>query len=728
MPGATHSPSQQPERRVEMRRDGHFAKWQPAQEPLDPNTVHKLTFAVKIAGEPVTKELMAVSDPDSPRYGQHLDFEEAGKLFSNPAATDAVVQFLTENGCSIVKKTPHGQFIHAEAPISTWNRILDADFQRFTHSSSFAQTATLGTARATTTTTTTLRVPDLIRTPHLTIPEVLADSVHLVDRGTSLPSPSLLQKSMQNLGSSVSMSKDHRHARRKLSQADDGGYVQLTNITSIRSWYQTENVVGSSLSTGAVAEFGNYYADLDVLAFQDYWGLPVVSIDNALNNPKNLYQQSCLTEGCAEALLDVQYLSGVSTSSPVAAYSYDLDGMVQLASDLVELEHPPYVLSISYGGPEVELNSASMEMFCDTAKYLGLRGVSIFVSSGDNGANACPRFAGGTLQDCDFAPHFPASCPYVITVGATMRTSASASGGQEAQNTCHQKVNDTYGAQITSGGGFSDFFEMPDFQANTVKNYLNNEALVLPPASYYNPTGRAYPDLAATGHNYFIVYNATLNPDGTFNDRSLDSVDGTSASTPLVAALAMLVNARRLEAGLGPMGFILPALYKTGAGTAMTTDVTEGGNRCCGNFEAPQPIKKCPWGYNATQGWDPVTGFGIPDYPRFLAAFGPDSSYHPGTTTSSGGSGIPTTTRQGFPIPGVTEDGWVVTSSVLMVIVLALIVGIVVLVLRMKAGTRKNGLDVSDPQLGVPLTSSRRAVTAATTAHRSSAEDKTDEL
>lgn len=37
--------------------------------------------------------------------------------------------------------------------------------------------------------------------------------------------------------------------------------------------------------------------------------------------------------------------------------------------------------------------------------------------------------------------------------------------------------------------------------------YLKTMAKVLPPQSYYNTTGRAYPDMAALSDNYWVVLN-----------------------------------------------------------------------------------------------------------------------------------------------------------------------------------------------------------------------------
>lgn len=49
-------------------------------------------------------------------------------------------------------------------------------------------------------------------------------------------------------------------------------------------------------------------------------------------------------------------------------------------------------------------------------------------------------------------------------------------------------------------------------QASAVDAYLKSMAKVLPPQSYYNTTGRAYPDMAALSDNYWVVINRVLVP------------------------------------------------------------------------------------------------------------------------------------------------------------------------------------------------------------------------
>jgi tripeptidyl-peptidase-1 len=141
---------------------------------------------------------------------------------------------------------------------------------------------------------------------------------------------------------------------------------------------------------------------------------------------------------------------------------------------------------------------------------------------------------------------------------------------------------------FTSGGGFSNYFPRPSYQDAAVSQYLarNRNFRAYLPA--FNLHGRAYPDIAAQGVNYSIIWNGKVSP-----------VDGTSAATPAAAAVIALVNDALLAAGKRTLGFLNPWLYK--GGYTAFTDVISGSSAGCESQ-----------GFSADVGWDAVTGFGTP--------------------------------------------------------------------------------------------------------------------
>ena len=81
-------------------------------------------------------------------------------------------------------------------------------------------------------------------------------------------------------------------------------------------------------------------------------------------------------------------------------------------------------------------------------------------------------------------------------------------------------------------------------------NYLARNT-ALPPDGYFNPDGRAYPDVATYGAQYFVVL-----------DGKITRESGTSASAPAMAAMVTLWNDIRLSYNLPPLGFLNPFLYE----------------------------------------------------------------------------------------------------------------------------------------------------------------------
>ncbi|KAJ7505931.1 subtilisin-like protein [Mycena galericulata] len=257
---------------------------------------------------------------------------------------------------------------------------------------------------------------------------------------------------------------------------------------------------------------------------------------------------------------------------------------------------PPHTVSISYSQDEQTITAKSATRQCNEYGKLGLLGSSVFYSSGDNGvAGNGGVCLDSNLQPADdgtvFNPGFPSTCPFVTSVGATEVLPG-------------KTVNDPESAcesVIFSGGGFSNIFPLPSYQASAVKSFLKEHP---PPytAGQFNNSGnaRAFPDLSANGANFVIGI------DGEFG-----LVFGTSASAPTTASIFTMINDARIALGKKPVGFINPAIYSEAFKLAGAfNDITIGGNQGCGTP-----------GFTATTGWDPVTGVGTPNFERLLLLF-----------------------------------------------------------------------------------------------------------
>ena len=186
-----------------------------------------------------------------------------------------------------------------------------------------------------------------------------------------------------------------------------------------------------------------------------------------------------------------------------------------------------------------------------------------------------------------FNPSFPGSCPYITAVGATqIKANASVTQPEVAAESV-----------IYSGGGFSNVFDTPSYQADALQTYFADHKPPYGP-DRYNTTqkSRGFPDVSANGVNYVVAVNSKF-----------IRLYGTSASTPTFAAIIAMINSVRLDFGKNPVGFVNPALY---ANPDMLNDITSGSNEGCGTP-----------GFSAVEGWDPVTGLGTPNFPKMLTYF-----------------------------------------------------------------------------------------------------------
>ena len=371
--------------------------------------------------------------------------------------------------------------------------------------------------------------------------------------------------------------------------------------------YKADAKSGSKIAFNSYLEESARYSDLElfinnIAPYAKGQNYSVITFEGATDD-----QTSSADSG--EANLDGQFIVGIAAPLPVTEYITagrgplvpDLDQpdpadngnepYLAYLQNIIKLPQSqlPQVISTSYGEDEQSVPEKYAKTVCNLYAQLGSRGVSVIFSSGDNGVGTACQTNDGKNQTA-FQPQFPAACPWVTSVGST------------------QYLDEE--AVFFSSGGFSNYWSRPLWQAIAVESFLvklGNKWKGL-----YNRNGRGFPDVAAQGVGYSV-----------YDKGRLGHFEGTSCSAPAFAAMIALLNDARLKAKLPPMGFLNPWVYTVGP--LVLNDIAKGGSTGCdghGRFNGkPNGSPVVPYAsWNATKGWDPVTGWGTPNFTKMLKA------------------------------------------------------------------------------------------------------------
>ncbi|KAK7017336.1 peptidase S53 domain-containing protein [Favolaschia claudopus] len=500
-----------------------------------------------IAG--LEKRLYAVSDPASVEYGHHLSADEVAEFVKPTSDTlSSVTAWLTEHDLSAKPVSHAGDILEITLPVAKANSLLATEFSVFTHLDS-GKTS--------------------IRTLSYSLPVDLQAHIDNITPTTSFLPPVV--------GPQFAAVDSSPQKRQACGLVNNPACINgLYDINTKRKANQSTNILG-------VAGFIDQYAnEADLKQF--------LASQRPDIDPSTTFTLQTLYDGSnpqdpslsgIEANLDIQYTIGIATGVPVTFISVGpdapdgLSGFLDIINTLISepSDTRPNVLSTSYAFDEQDLPQSLATTLCNAYLQLGAMGTSVIFSSGDLGV-------GGTrgLTCTRFLPTLPSNCPWVTSVGA---------------------VNG-YGDQAASysGGGFSNYFPTPDYQASDVAAFL--QMLGDQYSGLYNSTGRAFPDVSATGNNFEIVWQGQV-----------VQVSGTSASAPVFASMIALLNDELIGHGRPPLGFLNPFLYNATVRSFGIADVRFGSNPGCGTA-----------GFTAGTGWDPVTGVGNPKFYGLRGALG----------------------------------------------------------------------------------------------------------
>ncbi|RDW69757.1 subtilisin-like protein [Coleophoma cylindrospora] len=511
---------------------------------------------------------MKIATPGHELYGSHLPQHAINAMIApKDESRDLVMNWLDKMGVkSQASMAPRGDAILVEASVADVEKLLGAEYSVFERTG-YGET--------------------VIRTLEYSLPKVLKGHVSFVQPTTFFGLRTM--RSTISEVKPVSLDTESVNAVEAVTGCSGSTITptclaNLYNLTSSTST-QTAGLMG-------VAGFLQEYASKsDLTTFMSKYKYFSNGADTYTCTAVN--SGSCPTSPSspgAEANLDVQYARALTKDIPNVYYSTGgsppwlgtgtntnepylefLDYF--LALDSASL---PNTLSISYGDDESTVPLYYATEVCNLFSQLGARGVSVLVAAGDSGVGTSCT-SGSTKT---FTTSFPAGCPWVTTVGGT------------TGNTPEKAWTD-------GGGGFSEIFGRPSYQDSVVSTWLSTDTTHSGVTSYFNSSGRAYPDIAAQATNFVIVISG-----------SAVAVTGTSCSTPTFASLVQLLNSDRIASGKSGLGFLNPWLYSTGS--SGLTDITSGSITGCSGVISGA-------GFSAVSGWDPATGLGTPNYGKLLA-------------------------------------------------------------------------------------------------------------
>ena len=364
-------------------------------------------------------------------------------------------------------------------------------------------------------------------------------------------------------------------ATRRASDRAGTGAFSVPDLTRLYNF--PPDLDGRGQCVGII-ELGGGYRETDLNAYMEKLGfrvprITVVSVDGARNLPGDPFGAD------AQVTLDLEVIAAIAPRANIVIYfAPNTDkGYIHAVTAAAEDDiHNPSVLSISWGQAEASWTSQTITRMDKALAAAAARGITVCCAAGDNGPT-------DGMNDGRAHVDFPASSPHVLACGGTRITVS------ENRIKTEDVWNDRPGGGAT-GGGFSEIFPVPVWQEDTFKSDSIRSG---------RPHGRGLPDVAANASpnsGYQIFLNGQWNVLG-----------GTSLVAPLWAGLIARINQ-----GLGQrVGFLNAVLYRNLGPAGVLRDITNG---------STEEGKLAKLGFKADVGWDPCTGWGVPNGQGLLTA------------------------------------------------------------------------------------------------------------
>ncbi|HYB46122.1 MAG TPA: S53 family peptidase, partial [Streptosporangiaceae bacterium] len=247
--------------------------------------------------------------------------------------------------------------------------------------------------------------------------------------------------------------RPHFRARGAGSAAAQGTSYPPNQVADIYKFPAGTTGAGQTI---AVIEFGGGFSTSDLDAYFGRLGIAVpsitaVSVDGAANSPGS-------GDADVEVNLDIDVIGAAAPGAAQLVYfapNNGDQGFVNAISAAAEATPAPIAISISWGQSEDSWTSQGMAAMNQAMSDAAALGITVCAAAGDNGS-------GDAVNDGEPHCDFPASSPYALGCGGTTLMADPSTGVISSEVVW----NETASGDGATGGGVSDQFALPSWQAN----------------------------------------------------------------------------------------------------------------------------------------------------------------------------------------------------------------------------------------------------------------------
>ena len=575
----------------------------------DPDTRITLFAGLPRDSKRLASRARAVSEPGSASFRDVGTLKEVGRTYGASSKAVAALKSTARRLNISVHVDPTRIFARLTATVATWERVLGVTVT-YTPALKGSAGGESGPYPYATYYFTNAKTGLLVATPKVLarVVEEFIPAATVYDPAQDIPGPAPLPPQPRAI-LPIDDSTPEPWPSNEGSPIGPACNVPAIAERELYTPRQTRDVYGTSevLRKGApgaaarvtIVSLGGGFAKKDLAAFADCFGVanPTIAVTRGTGVPREIVSAS------AETHLDLQTVMGVLADARRIDLMQEVnddfnigmvDGFARALNRDGKATVSPDAVSLSYDGCEINMlqdlqdgvsGMPTISLLEDVFAMSGLVGTALFIASGDAGSSLCQII--GDYGTATGTVSYPGSSPWVTIVGGTRLRLGE--GNVRTQEVVWNDVQ--YGLDGAGTGGYSLLFGKPWYQSRT-----------------FSSDRRTVPDVAALAA---VFPGWPLSYDG-----QIQSIGGTSGSSPFTAANIALLSARERTKGRPPIGFANPWLYSRGKGAFY--DVRAGDNQIA--VTVPGEFVNIPGCCQAVRGFDLVSGLGVPRFERLLAA------------------------------------------------------------------------------------------------------------